>query len=65
MPIALLHGGHGPADRVTGHTIMDMWVLGDVAIIVVIDERMAVDWVVERKCGDYQEKTQNNIALFG
>src|SRR4051812_26731445 len=65
MPVPLLHGGHGPGDRVRGYTVVDMWVLGDVAIVVVVNERIAGYWVVERQGGDDQEKTQNNVALFG
>src|SRR5436305_2344069 len=64
MPVALLHGGQSPGERVTCQAIVDMGVLGDVAIVVVVHERMAVDWVIDRQSGYHQEKTQNNVALF-
>ena len=45
-------------------TVVDVRVLGDVAIVVVVDERVAVDRVVERQRGDHQQETQNYVALF-
>ena len=65
MPVALFLGGESPGDRVPVQTVVDVRVLGNVAVIVIIDERVAVDRVVERQCGDDQEKTQNDVAFFG
>jgi len=40
-------------------------VLGDIPVVVVIDERMVVDRVIQRQGRNNQEKTQNYVALFG
>ena len=42
-----------------------MNVVGDVAIVVVVNERVAVDGVIQRECRYYQQETQNDVALFG
>ncbi len=65
MPVSLLGSGHGPSDGVPVQALVDVRVLGDVAVVVIIDEGMAVDRVVERQGRDYQKKAQDDIALFG
>ena len=64
MPVALLHGCQCPCERVAGQAVSDVRVLGDVAVIIVIDEGMAVDWVVQGQRGDHQQETENDVALF-
>jgi hypothetical protein len=39
-------------------------IFGDVAVVIVVDEWMAVDWVVEGQRNDGEEKTHDRIALF-
>lgn len=44
---------------------MDVRVLGDVAVVVVVNEGVAVDRVVQRQCRYHQQETQNDVSLFG
>ena len=65
VPIALLHGGEGPDGCVPVQTVTDVRILGDVAVIVIVDERVAIDRVVERQRCHHQQETQDYVALFG
>ena len=46
MPVSLLGCGESPGDRFPSEAVADMKILRDVAVVVVIDERVAVDRVV-------------------
>ena len=65
MPVSLLRGGKGPGKGIPVQTVVDVKVLGDIAVVIVIDKGMAIDRVVERERGDNQQETENDIALFG
>jgi hypothetical protein len=65
MPVSLLHGGEGPGDRVPGHAVVDVRILGDIAIVVVVDERVAIDRIVERQRDYYEQETKDYVAPFG
>ena len=47
VPVRLLGRGEGPRDRVQAEAVVDVGILGDIAVIVVIDEGMAIDRVVQ------------------
>lgn len=40
-------------------------VVGDVAVVVEVDERMMGDWIVERESCDYEKKSENKVTLLG
>src|SRR5678815_2225408 len=63
MPVALLGGGEGPCDRAPGQAIMDVRVPCDVTIVIVINEGMAVDWIVEGQRRYHKQHTQNDLGL--
>ena len=65
MPVPLLGCSESPGDRLPGEAVVDVKILRDVTVVVVIDERVAVDRVVERESGDHEEKAKNDVALFG
>jgi len=64
MPVSLLHGGEGPGDRVPGDTVSDVWILSDITIVIVVDERVTIDRVVERQRSHHEQETENYVALF-
>ena len=64
MPIGLLGGSEGPRNGASGQSLTDVRVLSDVTIIVVIDEGMAVDWVVQSQSCDRQQQAHDRVALF-
>ena len=55
MPVALLLGGEGPSDRVPVQSVVDVGIVRDVAVVVIVDERVAIDGVVEGERGNNQE----------
>lgn len=65
MPVSLLPGSEGPSDRLPGQALVDIRVFSDVTVVVVIHEGVAVDRVVKREGGDHEEKTKNDVPLFG
>ena len=44
---------------------MDVGILDDIAVVIVVDERMAVDRVVQDQRRNDHQKTQNYIVLLG
>src|SRR6476660_688808 len=64
MPIALLGGRKGPADGVPVDALVNVSVPGDVTIVIVVNEGVAVDRIVNRQCRYHQQQTQDHIALF-
>ena len=64
MPVGLLGCGDRPGDRAARQALTDMRVFGDVTVVVVVDEGMAVDRIVECQRDDGQKKTHHRIALF-
>src|ERR1700737_1197731 len=65
MPVGLLGGSQCPGDGRGAESIADVGIFGDVAVVVVVDEDMPVDRVVQRKCDDDEEKTQDDVAFVG
>ncbi len=65
MPVSLLLGSESPGDCVPTQAVADVRVLGDVAVVVIIDEGVAIDRVVERQTSRHEQEAQNYIALFG
>ena len=51
MPVSLLLGDESPGDCVPAQAVVDVMVLGDVAVVVIVDEGMAIDRVVEGQRG--------------
>ena len=64
MPVSLLRGSEGPSDRVPAQPVADVRILGDIAVVVIIDEGMAVDRVIERQRGYHKQEAQNYVAFF-
>ena len=62
MPVGLIVGGESPGDRFPAEPCLNVNVLRDVAVVVVIDERMMNRRVVESDGGNDQDKTENKIA---
>ena len=65
MPVPLLGGRKGPGDSVPVDATLNVSVPGDVTVVIVVDEGMAVDLIVERQCRCHQQQTQCDVALFG
>ena len=63
MPIGLIVGGESPRDRVPGEPRLNVVVLGDIAVVVVIDERVMNRRVVKSRGGDYEDKAENQGTL--
>ena len=65
MPVSLLLGSKSPGDCVPAQALVDVRIFGDVAVVVIIDEGVAIDRVVERQGSRHQQEAQNYVALFG
>ena len=67
MPIGLIVGGECPLDRVPVEPVLNVNVLGDIAIVVVIDERMMNRRVVKSERWRLQGQGQERMvdSLFG
>ena len=64
VPVGLLGCGDRPRDGIARQALAYVQIFGDVAIVVIVDEGMAVDRVVERQRDDRKQKTHDGIALF-
>ena len=64
MPVCLLGRGDCPSDGTCRETLPHVRVLGDVAVIVIIDERMPVHRIVERECNQREKKRRNRDWIF-
>ena len=64
MPIGLIVGGECPLDRIPAEPVLNVDVLGYVAVVVVIDKRMMNRRVVKNDGGDYKNKTENGGRVF-
>ena len=65
MPVCLLSRGEGPGDGVRSQAILDVRIFGDIDVVIVVYEGMAVYRVVQHQRRNYQEKAENYVALFG
>ena len=64
MPVPLFAGSQGPEQRTCCQSLADMRILRDVAVVIVIDEWMASDWIVDRQCDNGQQKADYRISLL-
>ena len=64
MPVTLLGRRKGPGDGVPVYAVMSVSVFADVAVVIVVNEGVAVDRIVERQYRHHQQQTQNDVALF-
>ncbi len=64
MPIGLIVGGESPRYRVPSETCLNVEVVRDIAIVVVIDERMLNRRIVKNDGCDHEDKTQNKDLLL-
>ena len=64
MPVGLIGGGECPGKCVGGEALEDVYILGDVAIVVIVDEGMAIDRVVEDQRDYRQQQADYGITLF-
>src|ERR1017187_1760048 len=64
MPIGLIEAGESPRYGVPGKSCLNVEVARDIAVVVVIDERMMNRRGVENKRGDYQGKAENHGSLL-
>ena len=64
MPIGLIVSGESPRDRVPGEPGLNVEVLGDIAVVVVIDERVMNRRIVKNDGGDHEDKTENKGSLL-
>ena len=49
MPVRLLGRGQRPRDGIGGQSLTEVRVVDDIAVIIVVHERVAVDRVVKRE----------------
>ena len=64
MPIGLIVGGESPRDRVPSEARLNVEVVRDIAIVVVIDERMMNRRMVKNDGCDHEDKTQNEGLIL-
>src|SRR5579863_1859519 len=64
MPVGLIKAGNRPLDRVPVQPGANVSVVGDVAVVVEIDERMMSDRVVERESRDHEKQPENEVTLL-
>src|SRR5579863_395941 len=64
MPVGLIKAGNRPLDRVPVQPGANVSVVGDVAVVVEIDEGMMNDRVVERESGEDEKQAENKVALL-
>src|SRR5579872_5301201 len=62
MPIRLLGRSQRPLESRGGQPLAYVRVLGDVAVVIVVDERMVIDRVVKRERDHGQQQTRDGIA---
>src|SRR5579872_4145073 len=65
VPVSFVESSERPLDRWPTHPCTNVSVVGDVAVVIVVDERMAADRVVEGKGRQDKKKAENQISLFG
>ena len=65
MPVPLLGGREGPGDGVPVDAFVNVSVSGDITVVIVVNEGVAVDRIVKRQCRYHQQQTQYDVALFG
>ena len=64
MPVCLLRRSQRPTDCVNGQPLANVRILGDVAVIVVVYERMPIYGIVKRKRRYREKQAHHRIALF-
>ena len=64
MPVGLVETGEGPFDRFPVQARTNVWVVGNVAVVVEIDEGMAAHGVVKGKRCEYKQEAKNNVPLL-
>ena len=64
MPVRLLGRSQRPGESIGGQPLPHVRILGDVAVIVIIHEGMAVDRVVERERDDRQQQAHDRVPLL-
>src|ERR1039458_7633850 len=64
MPIGSIVGGESPRDRIPVKPGLSVDILGDIDVIVVIDEWVLDRRVVKNDGGDYQDKAENKRSLL-
>src|SRR5579862_509056 len=64
MPISLLGRSERPTDRIPAEAGANVRILGDVTIVIVVDETMPVNRVIDRQRGHYEQKRKNKIPLL-
>ena len=46
MPVRLLRRGQGPRNRIGSQALADVRIIDDIAVVVIVHERMAIDGIV-------------------
>src|ERR1035437_10230734 len=64
MPIGLIVAGESPRYRVPGESCLNVEILGDIAVVVVIDERVMNRRGVKNDGGDHQNKAEDKRLLL-
>src|SRR5579872_2690482 len=65
VPVSFVESSECPLDRWPTHPCTNVSVVGDVAVVIVVDERMAPDRVVQGKGRQDKKKAENQVSLFG
>ena len=52
MPVSGIVGRHRPSHRVPGQSVLDVLVIGDVNVVVVVDESVGSGGIVKRQAKD-------------
>ena len=65
MPVGLLGRGQGPFERIGGQALTNVGVLGDVTVIVIVHEGMAIDGVVESQRYHREKQADDRVAFLG
>ncbi|MGC2791321.1 MAG: hypothetical protein WA899_04825, partial [Candidatus Sulfotelmatobacter sp.] len=60
MPVTLVVTCEGPLYRFPAQPILDVGIVGYVSTIVVVKERVTINWVVERQRSSKEEETENS-----
>ena len=64
MPVGLLGRGQSPFESIGGQALTNVRVLGDVTVIVIVHEGMAIDGVVESQRYHREKQADDRVALL-
>src|SRR5271167_4722163 len=63
MPVVGCPGGERPLHCVPLQTGLDVYVLGDVEVVIVVEEREMLDRVIDGKSGDGEQESEQERSI--